>query len=210
MLETQGNNKLSHTNATFKALNDTVIPQPLKKQGQMQSADVLEHSIDAYQAWTLNHSLSPIVFKLVLNIYLAKPTAKMLDAAARQLIKNNGHKEPVNPVILNEAGGAFAALAPSDRLRALSLLEQLKVSPSSLPFPFLINSGLVLSVTGTLIMLTTIGYYSGWTGYGSTSLEAPEKRTIEGFPASWKQAGYPGPAKGYHGFRGYLIDKFTE
>ncbi len=209
MLKTQSKHKLSYANATFKALNDAVIPQPPKKQDQMQSADILEHRIDAYQAWTLNHSLSPTVFKLVLNIHLAKPTAKILDTAARQLIKNNGNKEPINPVILNEAG-AFAALAPSDRLRSLSLLEQLKVNSLSLPFLFFNNPGLVLSIIGTLIMLTTIGYYSGWTGYGSTSLETPEKRTIESFPASWKQAGYPGPAKGYHGFRGYLIDEFTE
>jgi len=204
--------KMNHTNATFRALNDAVIAEPLdlaQNQGPTPSSDTLEHSIYEYQIWELNHSLSQTIFKMVINIHLAKPTAKILDKAARQLIKNTGHKEPVNPTMLREAG-TFAALAPSDRLRAVSLLEQLKVNPFSLPLPFFYNSGLVLSILGTVIMLTTIGYYSGWSGYGSTSLETPEKRKTEYYPACWEQAGYPGPSKGYHGFKGYLIDKFTE
>lgn len=212
MFKTQRKSKLSHTNATFKALNDAVIPEPLdlaQKQGPIQLSGTSVPCIDQYQIWELNHSLSQTMLKTVFHIHLAKPTAKMLDKAARQLIKNTGNKEPINPVMLHEAG-TFAALAPSDRLRALSLLEQLKVNPFSLPILFFMNPGLVLSITCLAIMLSTIGYYSGWSGYGSTGLETPEKRTTEHFPAGWKQAGYPGPSKGYHSFRGYLIDEFTE
>jgi hypothetical protein len=203
---------LPHTNATFKALNDAVIPalpDLTQKQDPLQLSGTLEQRIDEYQIWELNHSLSQTMLKMVFNIRLAEPTAKMLDKAAKQLIKNQGHTETVNQIIFHDRG-TFAALAPSDRLRALSLLEQLKVNPFSLPLPFFYNPGLVLSIVNTVIMLVTIGYYSGWTGYGSTILEAPEKRTIEYYPACWKQAGYPGPSKGYHGFRGYLIDKFAE
>jgi hypothetical protein len=202
---------LSYTNAAFKALNDALIPG-FQYSAQNQSPPFsasLEHRIDEYQIWALNHSLSQTMFGKVFHIHLAEPTAKILNKAARQLINNAGNKEPVNPVILRDTG-AFAALAPNDRLRAISFLEQLKVNPLGLPFPFFYSPSLVLSIIGTVIMLTTIGYYSGWTGYGSTSLEVPENRSIESFPASWQQAGYPGPSKGYHAFRGYLIDKFTE
>lgn len=208
----QKKSNLPHTMATFKALNDAVIPPSpdlAKKPDLIHSSAPAEHRIDEYQLWTLNHSLLQIILKLVVKVHLAKPTAKMLDKAASQLINDAGHKEPVDPIILNDTG-SFAALAPNDRLRALLLLEQTSVSPFSLPLLFVNNPGLVLSVTGTLIMLTTIGYYSGWTGYGSTSLKRPEKRMVEHFPESWKEIGYPGPSKGYHGFRGYLFDDFTE
>lgn len=211
-MKTQRKSKLSHTNATYKALNAAVIPEsqdPAKKQGSIQLSGTSEHGIDEYHIWSLNHCLSQTMLRMVFNIPLAKPTAKLLDKASVQLIKNRGNKEPINSKTLHEAG-AFAALAPGDRLRALTLLEQLKVHPLSLPIPFFNNPGLLLSTLGTVMMLITFGHYSGWSGYGSTSLETPEKRTAEYFPACWKQIGYPGTSKGYHGLRGYLIDKFTE
>ncbi len=207
MLKTPEKSRLSHTNATFKALNNAFIPE--LQDLALKQGHLLEHRIDKYQIWALNHSLSPTVLEMVFNIQLAEPTAKMLDEAARELIKNAGNKEPINLIMLQDAG-LFAALAPSDRLRAVALLEQLKVNPFSLPVLFLMNPGLMLSVTGTVIMLTTIGYYSGWSVYGFNSLQTPEKLTVENFPAGWKQAGYPGPSNGYHCFRGYLIDEFTE
>lgn len=202
----------SHTRATFKALNDAMIPASpdgAEKQEPVHSSAPSEHRIDEYQIYTLNHSLLQIILKLVIKVHLAGPTAKLLDKAASRLISDGGNNKPVNPAIL-ENTGPFAALAPYDRLRAVFFLEQINVSPLRLPFLFFNNPGLVLSVTSTLIMLTTIGYYSGWTGYGSTSLQRPEKRMREHFPESWKQIGYPGPSTGYHGCRGCLFDNFTE
>lgn len=212
MLKSLRKSKLSKTKSTFKAFTDAVISETQDldgKQGSIQLPGALQDNIFEYQIWSLNHSLSQTMFKMNFNIHLAKPTAKMLNIAAKQLINNAGNKEPINSVILCE-GGAFATLSPSDRLRAISLLEQLRVNPLRLPIPFWNNPGLVLSIISTIMMFNTIGYYSGWSGYGSTSLETPEKRTVEYFPICWKETEYPGPSRGYHRLRGYLIDKFIE
>lgn len=212
MLRTQKKSKLSQTKETFKALVDAIIPENkalIGRQGSVEFSGALKHNIHEYQIWELNHSFAQTVLKMNFNVPLAKPTAKMLNKAAEQLIKNGGNKELVNSNVLHEAG-EFAALSPSDRLQAIELLEQLKVNSLTLPVPFWNNQGMVLSAIGTAMMLSTIGYYSGWSGYGSTSLKTPEERTIEHFPMSWNEIGYPGPSKGYHKFRGYLSEKFTE
>ena len=57
------------------------------------------------------------------------------------------------------------------------------------------------SFVGSLIRFTMMGYYSEWSGYGSTRLEAPDQRKLEYFPLSWKQVGYPGPSLGYRALR---------
>lgn len=53
--------------------------------------------------------------------------------------------------------------------------------------------------------ITMMGYYSEWSGYGSTRLEKPDQRRLEFFPISWKQVGYPGPSLGYRAFRKPLL-----
>lgn len=212
MLKYQSKSSLLHTKATFKALVDAMVPETQelsKKQSSIQSFEALDYNIDEYLNWSLDHSISQTMLKVVFKIHLAKPTAKMLDKAARQLVESAGNKKPIKPVISREKG-TFAALAPNDRLRAISILEQLNVNLSSLPIPFWNNSGFVVSTIDSIIMSSTIGYYSGWSGYGSTCLETPEKRKMEHFPIAWEQVGYPGPSKGYHALRGYLLYKFTE
>lgn len=212
MLKSEKESELSLTELTFEALVAAVIPETSDltgKQDHFQSYGALECNLHEYQIWSLDHSLSQTILKVGINVHLAKPTAKMLNIAAKQLINNAGNKEPINSLILCQ-GKEFVALSPSDRLRAIALLEQLKVNSLSLPLPFWNNPGLVLSIIGTIMMFSTIGYYSGWSGYGSSSLETPEKREVEDFPICWKQTGYPGPSKGYHSLRGYLIEKFME
>lgn len=49
--------------------------------------------------------------------------------------------------------------------------------------------------------LVTMGFYSEWSGYGSTRLKPPNERVFEFPPISWKQVGYPGPSLGYHALR---------
>jgi hypothetical protein len=212
MLKYQSRSSLSHTKATFKALVDAVvpeIPETAEKQSSIHSFGALDYSIDEYQIWSLNNSLSLTIFRLFFKVDLAKPVAKMLDKAAKQLIKSEGNKEPIKYDILREKG-PFAALAPNDRLRAITLLEQLKVNLFSLPIPFWNNPGFIVSTIDNIIMFCTIGYYSGWSGYSSTCTETPERRKVKQFPTCWKQVQYPGPAKGYHAFKGYLLYKFTE
>lgn len=72
---------------------------------------------------------------------------------------------------------------------------------SYLPIAFKNNPELVLFSTGELNSLTMMGYYSEWSGYGSTRLNSPNHRKLEYFPLSWKQIGYPGPSSGYRALR---------
>ena len=98
-------------------------------------------------------------------------------------------------------GSAFAAIDHSDRFRALTLLEQLNTYLADLPIPFQGNPELILYTTSSLNRFTMMGYYSEWSGYGSTRLESPNQRKLEYHPLSWKQIGYPGPSLGYRALR---------
>ncbi|QHQ63171.1 hypothetical protein Ana3638_22325 [Anaerocolumna sedimenticola] len=184
---------LQYTLDTFKALVDAIIPRTpglAEEYGKIQYYGALNLHIDEYMVYTLNFYSIP----------LAEPTALMLDLAADQLVFNGGNTRLLDfarfPV-----GGTFAALAPIDRFRALTLLEQLKVYILDLPKPFKGNSGLALTITGDLSRYTMMGYYSEWSGYGSTRLESPDNRKLEFYPLSWEQVGYPGPSLGYRALR---------
>lgn len=61
------------------------------------------------------------------------------------------------------------------------------------------NSNSLHSAAGT----TMFGYYSEWSGYGTTRLAPPNERKFEYAPISWKQVEYPGPSLGYHALRPY-------
>ncbi|WMJ87139.1 hypothetical protein [Anaerocolumna sp. MB42-C2] len=178
---------------TFKALVDAIIPRTpglAEEYGKIQYYGALNLHIDEYMVYTLNYYSVP----------LAEPTALMLDLAADQLIFN-GENTRLLDFTRFPVGGTFAALAPIDRFRALTLLEQLKVYLLDLPAPYKGNSGLTLIITGVLDRYTMMGYYSEWSGYGSTRLESPGNRKLEFYPLSWEQVGYPGPSLGYRALR---------
>jgi hypothetical protein len=201
-----------HIKAVFKALVDAAIPRtcdPVEKNGDIQSFGALDSNVDEYHEWSLGRALSVNALKIDFTVDLAKPTVKMLDTAARLLIDTIGNHEPVNLDKLRQEG-EFSALAPSDRFRAMLLLEQLKINPSSLPVPFWNNTGLVLHVITSLNFFNTFFYYSGWSELGSENIEITGKNKLEYSPVSWKQVGYPGPSKGYHAFRGYLNENFMK
>ncbi len=61
----------------------------------------------------------------------------------------------------------------------------------------------ILPVILSLNRLAMMGYYSEWPGYGNTRLESPNQRTLEYYPVSWEQIGYPGPSLGYRAARSY-------
>lgn len=193
MINNQYDNSLLHTQETFMALVDAIIPQTpglAEVYGKIQYFGALDSYIDEYLILSLNNSYIP----------LAKPTAQMLDIAAEQLVSIGGNEEALDFSQFPN-GGTFAALAPIDRFRALTLLEQLEVNLDALPIPFLNNPGFVLSITSTLNRFTLMGYYSEWSGYGSTRLETPSHRKLEYYPFSWQQVGYPGPSLGYRALR---------
>lgn len=212
MIKNQSKYPLPRTKITFKALVDATIPKTPKlaeNQGSIQLFGALDCNTHGYEIWLLNHFISLHTPISNFNIYLANATAKMLDVAAKQLITSKENKNSIEQKLFANKY-IFASLAPDDRFRAITLLEELKVNPAHLPIPFYNNPGTIIAVTGAIIMFVTIGYYTEWSAYGSTSMETPNKRKIEHFPIGWEQVGYPGPSKGYHAFRGYLLEKFTE
>jgi hypothetical protein len=203
---------LPQTEEAFKALVDAIIPvtpELAEKHGAIYSSGGLDLHVDEYQIWSLDHYLSLYVILANYNANLSNVTAEVLNLAARQLIDQGENKMPINPEIDPEAG-TFAALDPVDRFRAITLLEQLKVDVGSFPLPYSIYPSFIPNSSASLALLAILGYYTEWSGYGSTRLATPEKRQLEHFPIGWKQAGYPGPSKGYRVLRGYLIEKFTE
>ena len=184
---------LIQTQETFQALVDAIIPRTpglAEEYGRIQFFGALDLHIDEYITLSLNNYYIP----------MAKATAEMLDVAAEQLVIMDGNKRLVN-FSRFMGGSSFASMDPSDRLRALMLLEQLNSYLADLPIPFQENPELILYITSALNRFTMMGYYSEWSGYGSTRLETPNERKLEYYPISWKQVGYPGPSLGYRALR---------
>ena len=178
---------------TFQAFVDAIIPRTpglAEEYGRIQFFGALDLHTDEYISLSLNYYYIP----------LAEPTAEMLDVAAEQLVIMDGNNRLVN-FSRFMGGSAFAAIDPSDRLRALTLLEQLNIYLADLPIPFQDNPELILYITSTLNRFTMMGYYSEWSGYGSTRLKESNQRKLEYYPISWKQIGYPGPSLGYRALR---------
>ena len=181
------------TQETFQAYVDAVIPRTpglAEEFGRIQFFGALNLHTDEYVTLSLNYYYIP----------MAEPTAEMLDVAAEQLVIMDANKSLVN-FSRFMGGSAFAAIDHNDRFRAITLLEQLNIYLADLPIPFQGNSELILYTTSSLNRFTMMGYYSEWSGYGSTRLETPNQRILEYHPLSWKQIGYPGPSLGYRVLR---------
>lgn len=194
-----------HTKATFQALVDALIPstpEMAQKYGTDVIAGAVDLEIDEYVIWELDHSLSIQASLNLKRITLSAPVAVMLDSAAAELI--NRGKQPSHPPN-SPYDGPFTTLSRKNRIRTLALLEQLDIDLGTLPPPFNDNARLVVSTIDVLNRYTVFGYYSEWSGYGTTRLNTPEERRLEHFPVSWVGVGYPGPAFGYRNLRGFLL-----
>lgn len=99
-------------------------------------------------------------------------------------------------------GGTFVQLSRKDRLRCLweivdgGAIDRLDGLLSPM-MPYLgILKFVVMAVNG----LHGFGYYTEWSGYGSTKTAPPSERKLKtptGELQSHQQTGYPGPADGY-------------
>lgn len=181
-----------YTDEIFKAFVDAIIPRTpelAEEYGKLQYYGALDLYTDEYLIMSLNHFYTPIAYQ----------TAELLEVAAEQLILNGGI-DRIGASDYTE-WSAFGTLAPMDRLWAITLLEQLMVNVTDLPLPFQNNPVSILYMTNVLNRLTLMGYYSEWSGYGSTRLASPNQRHLEYFPLSWEQVGYPGPSLGYRALR---------
>ena len=176
----------------YKAFVNAMIPRTpdlAEEFGRIQYYGALDLYTDEYLILSLNSYYFPITY----------PTAEMLELAAEQLVLSEGAGRS-NTSEYTELS-TFGVLAATDRLLAVTLLEQLMVNTADLPIPFRNNPGFMLYITNVLSRFTLMGYYSEWSGYGSTRLDTPNQRKLEFFPISWEQVGYPGPSLGYRALR---------
>ena len=196
----------TYIKATFHSLVQAVVPPQkihLNNDTSYIKPGAFELKIYDYLLQILNRSIPEMVKKQLKVESLAKSTAELLDNGAVFLIHS---KKNLYPICCNgfPGGGPFTLLAPLDRLRAISCIERLEINKGDLSPPYENNKGLILNVMDVLHQLTFFGFYSEWTGYGSTALLTPESRQLEYFPVGWSQACYPGPAYAYRDFRGFL------
>lgn len=189
---------------TYKALVEAIVPDTpmLALFGPEQVAGAVELFIYEYIIWELDHYISLYSGYYLSPIPLSSSTAMLLDAGAVQLVAMGLAPEPPK---YSADGGTFAHLSPVDRIRTMSLLENGNVDPGYLPEPYRYNLGFVAFMVDFLNRQTMFGYYSEWSGYGSTRLASPSERRLEFFPLSWIQAGYPGVSLGYRDFRGFML-----
>jgi hypothetical protein len=189
-----------YTKATFRALTDAILPPGLPEEYGYISGDMGVHE---YLMYALNHYVAIQKQLSHITVPLSLPTAKLLDAAAAQLVYAD--RIQPNPEQAVPGGGMFSSLSRLDRLKTLSALENLQLDLFALPLPYRNNGGLIKHVTDALNRFSMFGYYSEWPAYGRTRLYPPQLRTLEFFPWGWEQVGYPGVAYGYRDFRGFLI-----
>ncbi len=201
-----------HIKATFQALVDAIIPATPElspKQGPEYAATGMDLNIDEYVIWCLDHGLAVQGVINMINVPLSSPTAELLDVAASRLVDTGGAKDPQN-ILAFPDGGTFATLSRNDRCRAITLLERNDIDLGALPSPYQNNAGLVKYIAGAINRFAVFGYYSEWSGYGTTRLASPESRMLESVPLGWQQVQYPGPSNGYRELRGYKVKQFTK
>lgn len=184
-----------YTTATFQALVDALIPytpELASWYGIYMEPGAVYEGVDQFLIWEFDHSVAICIGYTLSRVLLSEAIAQMLNSAAYQLIragivlKLHGSYFP--------GGGDFCYLSRRDRLLTLSYLEQLKIDLGSLPVPFQNNGNWVQIVVDLINRHTMFGYYSEWSGYGSTRLCTPEARVLQYAPISWAQIGYPGPS----------------
>ncbi len=183
---------MQYNDEIFKALVDVIIPRTpvlAEEYGRIQYYGALDLYTDEYLIISLNS----------LSVPIAEPTAELLELAAQQYLFTEGAGS--NGDLESAEWSTFGALSPKERLQVLTLLEQAQVDAADLPVPFRDNQTYVRNIVGALGRSTLMGYYSEWSGYGSTRMDPPNQRSLEYFPISWVQVGYPGPSLGYRSLR---------
>ncbi|MFC4101599.1 hypothetical protein [Paenibacillus xanthanilyticus] len=183
----------AYTQATFQAVVDAIFPIG-RHPGQYAIEAFVRQQIDRSQFIPAGDDppspIEPLSFS----------TAKLLDIGASALIERGLATHPIQRGRY-PGGGWFASLSRIDRLRAITILNQVAVPMESLPIPYRDNPGLVQTIMDSLHQLTMFGYDSEWMGCGTTRLLPPNEQRVEYVPPSWCQTGYPGPAFGYRALR---------
>ncbi|WNS44072.1 hypothetical protein [Paenibacillus sp. MMS20-IR301] len=191
--------------ATFRALAEALIPDGTASSvyGDVEAAGAVALCVHEYMIWELDHSLSLMQGLYLSVVPLSGPTVGLLNCGAVQFVASGQNRSgidysfwPVSP---------FASLHPVDRIRVLAMLEQTDLDLGVLPPPYQRDGGLVRFIIDFLNRQILFGNYSEWSAYGSTRLQTPVRRRLEGFPAGWIQAEYPGVAPGYRALCGNVL-----
>ncbi len=138
------------------------------------------------------------------NARLAELVGKICDVAALELLALGGNEARPDPTRF-PGGATFASLSRRDRLRALSLLDEIDVELPELPGGALEASGAL--IPQLLVAFTEGIYYSEWQGYDDIRQPPSEREfggTVGGEPLqSWQQTDFPGVIAGSVSLRGY-------
>lgn len=190
--------------STFQSLAQAVIPPVYYFQNISIKVKpgALELRVYEYILAILDQSISQKIKSQMNVASMAKSTAQLLDSGAVALIQSG---ENVNLLTVSgfPYGGPFTYLSQIDRLKAISKLDRLQINKKHLSLPYKDNLGLIRNMMDVLNQLTLFGFYSEWTGYGSSATLPPEKRRLEYVPVGWEQVHYPGPSYAYRDFRGF-------
>lgn len=211
-----------HTRVTFRAVTDAVIPETPELADELGPEHVPGGIAIGLDEFVIEYIDNGFQFGLPDlqshgNLPMAGPIANLLDTAALKLVQRDGNEdapsldhakalygdEPADRAI-ERAAGPFAQLTRQDRLRAISILDELELELSlSDDDLFELDGGQVSQlVVGFLEMI----YYSEWQGYEEFH-RPPSERTHANDPSaiqSWRQTGYPGVTDGYSALRGYV------
>lgn len=196
-----------HTQATFQALVDAIIPPYCLCTGApvtVQAPGALHLRIQDYVIWDLDHSVELQPSGDTDSIPLSKSTALLLDIGAAQFIRLHQTILPQSGFSCS-CGRLFSTLSRGDRLRTVTLLDKLDIPLENLPRPYQNNPALIQVMMSSIHQLTLFGYYSEWFGYGTTRLLPSNLRRIECCPPGWSLTRYPGPSFGYRDFRGFVL-----
>ncbi len=142
------------------------------------------------------------VHRVVQNYPYAPAFTLVFDVVAAEFLARGANEDPPSPNDQFPGGGTFTRLSRQDRLRCLwtivdgSVVDDLDELLSPLVPDLGILKYVVMAVNG----LHGFGYYTEWSGYGTTKTEMPNDRELQtpaGEVQSRRQSGYPGPAPGY-------------
>lgn len=116
------------TFATFRALVDAIVPRSpeLAVYAPEQVYGAVDLCIHQYLIWELDHSLALVTQRGFSVVPLSAPAAIMLNESAIQVVRSGSAAYPPNPQIWPLS--PYAALAPLDRIRVLSLSGGVDVS----------------------------------------------------------------------------------
>ncbi len=171
---------------TMQALVDVIIPRSpelAREFGMIQYYGGLDEYVDEYMVLTLQNQYFP----------LAAFAVDILDT----VVYLRGTEED------SEYKQLYRFLeAPEElRLDALGFIREYAQSPENIPPILLDSADMLMDIYSMLIRFPMMGFYSEWSGYGSTRLYPPSERVLQYRPLSWEQIDYPGPSYGYHALR---------